>query len=102
MRSRSVMMRRENRLPPVVVYRQANQQRSWEAIQLASKESVKMNKRTTKGKSSKPHGLPLLRNLRQRKGLSLGQLADLTGIRRDTISHLEDGRVDPQPYHVRK
>jgi transcriptional regulator with XRE-family HTH domain len=61
-----------------------------------------MNKHTTtKGKYSKPHGLPHLRNLRQQKGLSLGQLADLTGIRRDTISHLEDGRVDPQPYHVR-
>lgn len=65
------------------------------------KGESQMNKRITKGKSSKPHGLPHLRNLRQRKGLSLGQLADLTGIRRDTISHLEDGRVDPQPYHVR-
>ncbi len=60
-----------------------------------------MNKRTTKEKSSKTHGLPHLRNLRQRKGLSLGQLADLTGLRRDTISHLEDGRLDPQPYHIR-
>lgn len=60
-----------------------------------------MKERTTKGKTSKTHGLPHLRNLRQRKGLSLGQLADLTGIRRATITHLEDGRVDPQPYHVR-
>jgi transcriptional regulator with XRE-family HTH domain len=60
-----------------------------------------MNKRTTKGKPSKTHGLPHLRNVRQRKGLSLGQLADLTGMRRDTISHLEDGRLDPQPYMVR-
>jgi len=65
------------------------------------KGECQMNKHTGKGKSSKPHGLPHLRNLRQRKGLSLGQLADLTGIRRNTISHLEDGRVDPQPYHVR-
>lgn len=60
-----------------------------------------MKERTTGGKSTKTHGLPHLRNLRQRKGLSLGQLADLTGIRRDTITHLEDGRLDPQPYHVR-
>lgn len=60
-----------------------------------------MNMRTTKGKPAKPHGLPHLRNLRQRKGLSLGQLADLTGLRRDTITHLESGRLDPQPYHVR-
>lgn len=47
------------------------------------------------------HGIPKLRVLRQRKGLSLGQLADLTGIRRDTITHLENGREDPQPYHLR-
>lgn len=60
-----------------------------------------MKERATKGKSMKTHGLPHLRNLRQRKGLSLGQLADLSGIRRDTITHLEDGRLDPQPYHVR-
>ncbi len=25
----------------------------------------------------------------------------MTGIRRDTIAHLENGREDPQPYHVR-
>ena len=48
-----------------------------------------------------PHGLPHLRHLRQSKGLSLGQLADMTGLRRDTIAHLENGREDPQPYHVR-
>ena len=60
-----------------------------------------MKERTMKGKSAKPRGLPQLRNIRQRKGLSLGQLATLTGIRRDTISHLEDGRLDPQPYHLR-
>jgi len=60
-----------------------------------------MKERIMSGKTSKPHGLPHLRNLRQRKGLSLGQLADLTGMKRVTISHLEDGRLDPQPYHVR-
>lgn len=60
-----------------------------------------MSSMTTKEKKLKPHGLPHLRILRQRKGLSLGQLADLTGIRRDTIAHLENGRADPQPYHIR-
>jgi len=60
-----------------------------------------MIKNSIKNKTSKRHGLPHLRNVRQRKGLSLGQLADLTGLRRDTITHLEDGRLDPQPYHVR-
>ncbi|HZS76371.1 MAG TPA: helix-turn-helix transcriptional regulator [Ktedonobacteraceae bacterium] len=56
---------------------------------------------STKQRGTKPHGLPHLRMLRQRRGLSLGQLADMSGIRRDTIAHLEDGREDPQPYHVR-
>jgi transcriptional regulator with XRE-family HTH domain len=60
-----------------------------------------MIRSTAKGKTSKRHGLPHLRNLRQRKGLSLGQLADLTGLRRDTITHLEDGRLEPQGYHIR-
>lgn len=60
-----------------------------------------MKNRTMKEKAAKPHGLPHLRTVRQRKGLSIGQLADMTGMRRDTISHLEDGRLDPQPYHVR-
>lgn len=50
---------------------------------------------------TKPHGIPKLRILRQRKGLSLGQLATLTGIRRDTITHLENGREEAQPYHLR-
>ena len=49
----------------------------------------------------KPHGIPHLRQFRQRKGLSLGQLAEMTGLRRDTITHLENGSEDPQPYHVR-
>ena len=50
---------------------------------------------------SRPHGLPHLRHLRQTRGLSLGQLAEMTGLRRDTIAHLENGREDPQPYHIR-
>ena len=55
----------------------------------------------SKERGLRPHGLPHLRVLRQRKGLSLGQLADMTGIRRDTLTHLETGREDPQPYQVR-
>jgi len=49
----------------------------------------------------RPHGLPNLRVLRRRRGLSLGQLADMSGLRRATIAHLENGHEDPQPYHVR-
>ncbi len=60
-----------------------------------------MKQATIREKVGKPHGIPNLRHLRQRKGLSLGQLADMTGLRRDTITHLENGRLDPQPYHVR-
>ena len=60
-----------------------------------------MKQHTSKEKTIKPHGLPHLRILRQRKGLSIGQLASMTGIRRDTISHLESGREDPQPYQLR-
>jgi len=60
-----------------------------------------MKARTSKERVVRPHGLPHLRTLRQRKGLSLGQLADMTGIRRDTITHLEDGGEDPQPYQLR-
>ncbi len=60
-----------------------------------------MKTMAAKERSGKPHGLPNLRVLRQRKGLSLGQLADLSGLRRDTITHLEAGREEPQPYHLR-
>ena len=60
-----------------------------------------MKQHTVKERPMKPHGLPNLRLLRQRKGLSIGQLADMTGLRRDTIAHLENGREDPQPYHLR-
>jgi transcriptional regulator with XRE-family HTH domain len=47
------------------------------------------------------HGLRNLRILRQRQGLSLGQLAEMTGLRKDTLTHFESGREDPQPYQVR-
>ena len=47
------------------------------------------------------HGVPNLRVLRQRKGLSIGQLADMTGLRRETISHFENGREENQHYHLR-
>jgi transcriptional regulator with XRE-family HTH domain len=60
-----------------------------------------MKQHASQDKTVKPHGLPHLRILRQRKGLSIGQLASMTGIRRDTISHLESGREDPQPYQLR-
>ncbi len=60
-----------------------------------------MKSRASKERIAKPHGLPNLRILRQQKGLSLGQLAEMTGLRRDTITHLENGREDPQPYHLR-
>ena len=60
-----------------------------------------MKQHASKAKTIKPHGLPHLRILRQRKGLSIGQLAFMTGIRRDTIAHFESGREDPQPYQLR-
>ena len=56
---------------------------------------------SSKVRITKPHGIPNLRVLRQRKGLSLGQLSDLSGLRRDTITHFETGREAPQPYHLR-
>jgi transcriptional regulator with XRE-family HTH domain len=43
-----------------------------------------------------------LRQVRQRSGLSLGQLAELTGLRRETIAHFEQGKEDPQPYAVHR
>src|SRR5260370_30702150 len=60
-----------------------------------------MKPRASKERVVRPHGLPHLRTLRQRKGLSLGHLSDMTGIRRDTIAHLENVREDPLPYLVR-
>jgi transcriptional regulator with XRE-family HTH domain len=43
-----------------------------------------------------------LRLARQRSGLSLGQLAEITGLRRETITHLEQCREEPQPYALRR
>jgi transcriptional regulator with XRE-family HTH domain len=43
-----------------------------------------------------------LRQARQRSGLSISQLAEITGLRRDTITHLEQGKEDPQPYAFRR
>lgn len=60
-----------------------------------------MKELTSKEKAKRSQGLPHLRVLRQQKGLSLSQLSVLTGIRRDTIAHLENGREEPQPYHLR-
>ncbi len=60
-----------------------------------------MKQQTSKGRPTRRHGLPQLRILRQQRGLSLGQLAELSGLRRDTIAHLENGSEDPQPYHIR-
>lgn len=56
---------------------------------------------TSRVRMAKSYGIPNLRILRQRSGLSLGQLADLSGLRRDTITHFETGREEAQPYHVR-
>ena len=56
---------------------------------------------TSRAGTVKSHGIPNLRILRQRQGLSIGQLADISGLRRDTITHFEAGREDAQPYHVR-
>lgn len=60
-----------------------------------------MKQMIAKSKMMKCHGIPKLRVVRQRHGLSLGQLADMSGLRRDTISHLENGREEAQPYHIR-
>jgi len=43
-----------------------------------------------------------LRQARQRRGLSISQLAELTNLRRDTITHLEHGKEEPQPYVLRR
>ncbi len=43
-----------------------------------------------------------LRQIRQRRGISIGQLAEVTGLRRETIAHLEHGQEDPQPYALRR
>lgn len=43
-----------------------------------------------------------LRQARQRRGISISQLAESTGLRRETIAQLEHGRDDPQPYVVHR
>ncbi len=43
-----------------------------------------------------------LRQARQRRGLSISQLAELADVRRDTITHLEHGKEEPQPYVLRR
>lgn len=45
-------------------------------------------------------GLRGLRLARQRRGYSLGQLAELTGLRREAIADYERGRGQPQSYAV--
>jgi DNA-binding XRE family transcriptional regulator len=72
-----------------------------EELRLNTSKERNMKQMATKMRITKSHGIQNLRVLRQRKGLSLGQLANLSGLRRDTISHLENGREEPQPYHLR-
>ncbi len=43
-----------------------------------------------------------LRQVRQRSGLSLGQLAEMTGLRRETIARFGQGKEGPQPYAVHR
>lgn len=43
-----------------------------------------------------------LRHVRRRRGLSIGQLAQLSGLRRELIFHLERGIEDAQPYMVKR
>jgi DNA-binding XRE family transcriptional regulator len=43
-----------------------------------------------------------LRQARQRRGISISQLAEATGLRREMISRLEHGQEDPQPYVVHR
>ena len=43
-----------------------------------------------------------LRQVRQRSGLSLGQLAEMTGLRRETIARFEQGKEEPQPYAIHR
>ncbi len=43
-----------------------------------------------------------LRQARQRQGLSISQLAEMTSLRRESISRLEHGQEEPQPYVLRR
>ena len=58
------------------------------------KSYLKGESRETPWAPQSPHTSPTQR-------FEPGQLADMTGLRRDTIAHLENGREDPQPYHLR-
>jgi transcriptional regulator with XRE-family HTH domain len=43
-----------------------------------------------------------LRQARQRQGLSISQLAEMSGLRRESISRFEHGQEEPQPYALRR
>lgn len=43
-----------------------------------------------------------LRQARQRQGLSISQLAEMTSLRRETITRFEHGQEEPQPYALRR
>lgn len=43
-----------------------------------------------------------LRLARQRRGYSISQLATITGLRRETITQIEHGKVEPQPYALHR
>ncbi|HEY7781293.1 MAG TPA: helix-turn-helix transcriptional regulator [Ktedonobacterales bacterium] len=43
-----------------------------------------------------------LRQARQRVGMSLGQLAEATGLRRETVTRLEHCQEEPQPYALHR
>jgi transcriptional regulator with XRE-family HTH domain len=43
-----------------------------------------------------------LRQARQRQGLSISQLAEMTGLRRESITRFEHGQEEPQPYALRR
>jgi transcriptional regulator with XRE-family HTH domain len=43
-----------------------------------------------------------LRQVRQRYGFSISQLAEISGLRRESISRFEHGQEEPQPYAVRR
>ena len=43
-----------------------------------------------------------LRQARQRQGLSISQLAEMTSLRRETITRFEHGQEEPQPCALRR
>lgn len=44
----------------------------------------------------------LLRDVRRRRALTILQLAERSGVHRDTIHRLEVGETDPRPSTIRK